>query len=224
MVTSGLVFDVDVANTKSYPRTGTTLTELVNSNQGTIYNTPTFSSTDAGGTFTFSSASSQYINMGSTLDNTFSAGITMDAWVKPTSYTVWNRMLTISDATGSTYQYWLQMTQTAGVIEFGTAVNVYTRGLTAVAAGTWVHIAATCSYGASSVKIYLNGVDDTGTSTGGSPTYTADVGTTYIGRLDAASVGYYGNFTFSNARIYNRVLSPDEMKQNFNATRNRFEV
>jgi len=53
IVTSGLVLQLDAANTKSYPGSGTTWTDLSgNGNNGTLTNSPTFSSAN-GGIFTF---------------------------------------------------------------------------------------------------------------------------------------------------------------------------
>ena len=48
MVTNGLVLCLDAGNTKSYPNTGTTWTDLSgNSNTGTLTNGPTFNSYEA---------------------------------------------------------------------------------------------------------------------------------------------------------------------------------
>ena len=49
MVTDGLVLSLDAANTKSYPRSGTTWTDLSgNSNTGTLTNGPTFNAGNLG--------------------------------------------------------------------------------------------------------------------------------------------------------------------------------
>jgi hypothetical protein len=217
MLTNGLILCLDAGNTKSYPGSGTSCTELARNSTGTIYNTPTFSSSDAGGSFTFVAASSQYIDINIDLDNTLSAGITMQAWVKITSYSLFNRILTIRDAAGTGYQYWIQTAPTSGIIQFGTAPGAYTNGFSAVGTGTWVNLAGTCNYGSSSIKLYINGVDDTGVNTG-TPAYTADVGSVYIARLNTT----YSNFALSNVQLYNRALTAAEIRQNFNAMRGRF--
>jgi len=49
VVTNGLVLALDAADTNSYPRTGTTWTDLSgNGNNGTLTNGPTFSTTNLG--------------------------------------------------------------------------------------------------------------------------------------------------------------------------------
>lgn len=222
VVESGLVLALDIGNTKSYPGSGSTLTDLSNGLAGTTFNTPTYSATDARGSFYFDAATSEYVDFGSIFDNTFSAGITMQAWIKVASYSVLQRIFTVSTAAGTNYQYFLQTSTTSGFIQFGTSTTAYTSGLTAVGTGTWVNIAATCNYGASSIKIYLNGIDDTGTATG-TPAYTADVGAFYISKY-TGGVGGYGTFNFSNGFVYNRALSAQEVLQNFNALRGRFSL
>ena len=44
IVTDGLVLALDTANPNSYPGSGTTWTDVVNSRPGTITNSPTFNS------------------------------------------------------------------------------------------------------------------------------------------------------------------------------------
>ncbi len=42
IVENGLVFYVDAANSRSYPRSGTTWFDIINSNNGTLASSPTF--------------------------------------------------------------------------------------------------------------------------------------------------------------------------------------
>ena len=48
IVTDGLVFYVDSGNDKSYPGTGTTWSDLIGSNDGTLTNGPTYDSANGG--------------------------------------------------------------------------------------------------------------------------------------------------------------------------------
>lgn len=224
IVTNGLFFAFDAGNKKAYSGSGTSCSDLIGNKIGTIVNSPTFSATDSGGSFTFTSAGSSYIDFGDIFDNAFSAGYTFQAWVNITDYSQYNRVFTISDAPETYYQYWIQTNSTTGVIESGSGFDIYARGSTAVGIGTWVNIAATCNYGASSIKIYLNGVSDTIGTTLGTPAYTASVGKSYIGRLNFAGSPNYSNFKLSNLQVYNRALSADEIKQNFNTLRGRFSI
>ena len=53
IVSDGLVFTLDAANAKSYPGNGNTVTDLINDNDGTIQNSPTFISSENQGVFSF---------------------------------------------------------------------------------------------------------------------------------------------------------------------------
>lgn len=53
IVSDGLVFTLDAANIKSYPGSGTTVTDLINDNDGTFQNSPTFISSENQGVFSF---------------------------------------------------------------------------------------------------------------------------------------------------------------------------
>ena len=49
IITNGLVLSLDAANNKSYPRSGTTWSDLSgNNNTGTLTNGPTFSDSNGG--------------------------------------------------------------------------------------------------------------------------------------------------------------------------------
>ena len=48
VVEDGLVFYVDASNPNSYPGSGTTWTDMVSSNIGTLYNGPSFDSANGG--------------------------------------------------------------------------------------------------------------------------------------------------------------------------------
>ena len=69
IVTDGLVLCLDAANSRSYPRTGTTWTDLKGGNDGTLTNSPTFDSAN-GGSIVFD-ATNEHVQT-----NTFSLGDT----------------------------------------------------------------------------------------------------------------------------------------------------
>ena len=83
VVTSGLVLALDAGNTKSYPGTGTTWTDLSgNSNTGTLISSPTFSSVN-GGSLTFN-GSTNYVDCGNATNLQLYTG-TIAAWIKASS-------------------------------------------------------------------------------------------------------------------------------------------
>lgn len=222
VVSNGLLLYVDAANTKSYSGSGAAWKDLSGiSGDITLTNSPTYSATDGRGSFSFN-GSNQAGSSSYDFDNRFSAGITMSAWVKIPNYSTWHRIMTISSSDNTSFTYFLQSNASNGTVQFGTGVGGYTSGTTAMGQNTWVNVCATCIYGASGIKIYVNGVDNTG-STSGTPAEVTNVGTFYIARL-IGSGGEYGNITLSNAMMYNRALTAAEVLTNFTALRGRFSI
>ena len=85
--------------------------------------------------------------------------------------------------------------------------------------GEWFHVAVTWTGGStfSTMHLYLNGVEGTDSSTSnGSGGHTTDAAETlYIGSSNGGG-GPAGNFfpgVLDDIRIYNRILSPDEIKR-----------
>jgi len=86
--TSGLVLALDAANTKSYPGSGTTWTDMSgNNNNGTLTNGPTFNSAN-GGSIVFD-GSNDFVTLGNQSVLGFTNGIfSVEAWVYiPNSWT-----------------------------------------------------------------------------------------------------------------------------------------
>ena len=86
IVTGGLVLNLDAGNPSSYPGSGTTWTDLSgNGNHGTLFNSPTFTSSSNGGNLLFD-VSSKYVSLTPTLLPIGTSDRTIIAFVKtPTS-------------------------------------------------------------------------------------------------------------------------------------------
>ena len=81
IVTDNLVLALDAGNTKSYPGSGTTWTDTVGGNNGTLTNGPTYSSDD-GGSIVFD-GSNDYAQSGTSSDLIIGTqDYTMSLWVK----------------------------------------------------------------------------------------------------------------------------------------------
>ena len=63
IVRDGLVLCLDAANPRSYPKSGTTWSDLAGANNGTLTNGPTFDADDKGG-IVFD-GTNDYVNLGS---------------------------------------------------------------------------------------------------------------------------------------------------------------
>jgi hypothetical protein len=216
VVTNGLVLALDAADTNSYPRTGTTWTDLSgNGNNGTLTNGPTFSTTNLGN-LAFN-GTNQYVSVTQTL----SVPITVCGYIKyidqaKSLNTFINSFphntLAISlnrNGAGN-----LQVFIGNGSAWLGTpSIN----SSTTVTVNTWYYISFTCN-GTTSI-LYLNGVN-VGTSANipsGWSTYF------YLGHLTGGvSSSEYLKGNLASTIIYNRALTATEVLQNYNATKSRF--
>ena len=220
IVRGGLVLCLDAANSKSYPGTGTTWSDLSgNSNNGTNSNM-TFSSNN-NGYFSFNDTSSV-----STISNSDSLnmtnGLTIESWVwfnansndfifeKGDVNTQYSQFSHGDDLVFRTFH--------AGDATYH-SLDV-TKASLGISNGTWVHC---CSTWDGTTKIhYINGVNKASASKSGILATTTPGAS--VGRFGGTSTGYYFGGRISKVAIYNRGLIADEVEQNFLATRGRYGI
>ena len=215
IVTNGLVLCLDAGNTKSYPGSGTTWTDLSGSgSNGTLTNGPTYSSGN-GGSIVFDGID-DFVQCTGSLTGT---DATFIAWINrngnQTSYSgiIFSRSTQVSGMNfrlSDTLGYhWASIPGTDQFVSNLTIPNL-----------AWCMCAVSVS--STAATLYL------GTSSGiSSATNTISHTSTTIddiklGQDDLGSRWYKGNI--ANAQIYNRALSAAEIQQNFNALRGRFGI
>jgi hypothetical protein len=123
IVTNGLVLALDAANTKSYPGSGTTWTDLSgNNNTGTLTNTPTYSSANSGSIVFNGTNNNATVNSNATIPTGASAR-TVSIWFL-TNTTTWQTNI------NNLFFYGSNNTGQAFGIDFDTYPNmeVYTWG------------------------------------------------------------------------------------------------
>ena len=215
VVTDGLALALDAGDTNSYPGSGTTWTDLSgNGNTGTLTNGPTYSSANGG-----------YIDFDGTDDTVnfeydLRSNWTYECWVNKDSK---NNFSFLGQGTTSSSSG-LHINMYSDRLRFGMffndtdALGLYSNTST----GVWYHYAFTYNHSTFLKEIYRNGSQLTVT-----PIYTQ---TAYIGtgtvRIGAqySSGSTYANGKIASSKLYNRVLTASEIKQNFNATRSRFGI
>jgi hypothetical protein len=84
IVTTGLILSLDAGNPSSYPGSGATWTDTIQSKAFTLFNTPTYSSNN-GGYLSFAPGSSQYASSATSLTSSLT-NFTMEAWVSVRNY------------------------------------------------------------------------------------------------------------------------------------------
>jgi hypothetical protein len=86
--------------------------------------------------------------------------------------------------------------------------------------GVWHHIVG--SWDGSTKRIYVDGVDKASVSKSGALTTNSNGAA--IGSFGGTSSGYYFGGDIAIVKIYDKGLSADEVKQNYNAYKNRFDI
>jgi len=230
VVTSGLVLNLDAANIKSYPASGTSWFDLSgNGNAGTLTNGPTFDSAN-GGSLVFNGTNT-YVNTAIKLFTNQQFSVSF--WIKVNSFNATycssalsNSKYTIFGPT-SNYQGFTNTFSTC--IQSASSSNaIATANQSGYSTGVWYYY---CSVydgsqtgNAARLQLYINNVNKTLTYDATVPSIPYNNNTTTsIGLGSGAGYNYF-NGSISNVNIYNRALSASEVLQNYNALRGRYGI
>ena len=217
IIQDGLVLSVDAASKRSYPGTGTTCTDLKNGFQGTLQNSPTFTSSNSGA-FTFDGTDERIL-------------FTDDIAVDEATFLVWIKrsgdqagyggiVMTRGDGGSTTGLNFYSSTENLGY-HWNDASSTWSfnSGLL-VPDGEWCMVALSVSSSGAVFYLYQN----TGLST--TTIGTASHGSSNLNALEIGGDPFGGGRQFigdlAMAHIYNRALSADEIRQNYLSTKERF--
>ena len=229
IVRDGLVLCLDAANPRSYPKSGTTWSDLKGSNDGTLTNGPTFDADDKGsivfdGTDDEVSISSSDFSVFSL---TATQGVTVSCWVKLDSSTE-NRYMFHGEGSGSEivlkYDKSNTPSNTTGALadKFTFLILVPSGGKSATVSsvhsttspdGNWINVVGTRDE-SGVFKMYVNGVLE-GTDSANSSAFPTPA---------SVGIGDVGEQSISLVYYYNRELTAAEVLQNYNATRGRYGI
>ena len=234
IVTDGLVFCVDAANARSYPKTGTTLTDLKGGNSGTLNNMADNFDSANGGSLTFdgSNETVSFGSAGAAIVNGLSE-LTLEVCFKASAISS-DRGLIFGDTTsnGKDNGFILRFDNAGflgggnNVIKAGFGANDNNNAGSAIESSAniqstdWVCISVVSDVG-TSINLYKDALLDTatGTSYTGSVTSVSNCDDLVIGR---GSKSPLWNGKIQSVRIYNRILTADEIRQNYLATKERY--
>ena len=223
IVTDGLIFNVDAANTSSYSGSGNVWNDLKGTNNVKFYSNsaynvnanPTYS-IDGGGSLITTGIFGKSINNSGI---TGSVARSMEAWVKFNSV-AGNAVISIGGSVTLNNTLYELMAFSNNAIEhiWGT----FTKSSTVLTTNTWYHIVIIYD-GTTNHFVYINGVqvgvstsvdrNNLALNTGNTPIYIGTAVTTSWGAFD----GKIGAL-----RLYNRALSSADVTANFNALKSRF--
>jgi len=216
VVDTSLQLWLDAGQTASYSGSGSSWTDLSGqSNTGTLTNSPTFSSTVGGGSFLFNGTNQTATTASLNLQQNF----TLEAWVNQSVLNGFAIFGQGSQATNLGLHIWYSAATT---IRFGMFYND-TDFTVATSTGVWYHMIFTYNHSSPYTKsFYLNTVAQSGTPLQTAAAYAGSgvfrLGATY------STAGNYGNGYFEGVKMYNRILTTDEITTNFNALRGRYSV
>ena len=215
IVRDGLVLYLDAANTKSYPGSGTTWTDISGKGyDGTLINGPTFSS-DNLGCIVFDGSNDRVDGVHNSELN-LRNDVTVECWFRRTGgRSDWVRIFGKGGSSLRTYGLWYHVNSNYFLYQRygGSTMNIlFTKS---VVLNEWYHMVGTSS--GSNHTLYLNGVNVGAASN--SSTFHSSTSPYMIGYGNTHST-HIGDV--SNCRIYNRGLSEAEVKQNYNAHKGRF--
>ena len=224
IITNGLVLSLDAANNKSYPRSGTTWTDLSgNNNNGTLTNGPTFSSAN-GGHIVFD-GTNDYLSLNSALNFSTSTGFTICMFLQKVnnqSGTAWNYFYSNNSPAIEMGGY----SQTGNNFNFKDNTVANTEVGSQDIVSSWSYI----SFGtnASTRTSYIYTLNST----------VGTVLTTSVGSVSNLTLGFERFFTTGPSgapagttyfrskcaiiQAYNRALSSAEVLQNYNVFKGRF--
>tara|TARA_Y100000114_G_C11753224_1_gene325513 strand:+ start:1704 stop:2426 length:723 start_codon:yes stop_codon:yes gene_type:complete len=232
IVTDGLVLCLDAANTRSYPGTGTTWTDLKGDNDGTLNNMDANFVNDNAGGLTLD-GTDEYISipLPSTANGSPNQSFTISASLNLTSLTGGNSDISmsnygISSTTGffalhfsnkstlATVRSWIR--NTSG----GQATTSYVEFLRA----EYNYLTFVRDADLNKIYVYVNNKNGTLSSSAnftGSHSAVASNNNDsfYLGKhLSAYSVGKFYQY-----HVYDRALSAEELRQNYLATKGRYK-
>jgi len=216
--TNGLVLALDAGDRNSYVSGSTTWFDLVGTNNGTLTNGPTFN-TGSGGSIVFDGVD-DYVNCGNPTVLQLNQG-TISSWVRTSS-------------PGNSYRAIIAKQNNYGLFTYENILIAYDWGNSAnrstginIADGAWKNVVMTFTTNtgtpSNNAIVYLNG-SAVLTTTIKILDNLIELQLASGGRFAGAPGVQFLNGRISLSLIYNRALSAQEVLQNYNATKGRFDL
>jgi hypothetical protein len=220
IIDDGLVLYLDAGNRKSYPGSGTTwFDKSGRGNNGTLINGPTFNTGELGSVVF--DGTNDYVDLGVTNLSTTLSSLTLNVFLKIIKLNT--KQAIISSYTSSPQGGWgieLLANNTLNFFGFSNTTT-FTDVQTPQTYTLNQILNICCVFGNSTFIIYVNGVQS-GLKPGVSTIYRTSTIRLGITPLAAALIPFQGNMYQTS--IYNRALSAQEVLQNYNATKGRFNL
>ena len=213
LVRNGLVLLLDAANTRSYPGSGTTWSDLSgNGYNATLVNGPTVSSSGVE-----LDGNDDYIAVSHSGDLAFTSGnFTIAVWHNYSGGTGYGGIIT-NDSSGDAA--WKIKKDTGQAYFRGQAYN-HNVGFPSYTLDTFHYYVMTQT--PSLLQLYFNGVAGNSVTVTTNPNSANNIAFGSYRYDDAGNGNYLNNQTIGLTEIYNRALTAAEVLQNFEAHKGRF--
>jgi hypothetical protein len=210
-----LILHLDAGNINSYTGTGTSWYEISGSGStATLTNSPTFTSTYGGG-FVFNGSTTYALMPTASRFDLGTGSATIIAWFKTTAT---GDNCIVSKRNGTGFQLYV-----SGTKLYADGAGTAGKSSSQIVNNGRIFCGAVVYDRASSLmRLYINGVED-GNIALASTTLT-DAADVNVGRITLGSPRDYFNGTIYQVQIYNKALSPKEMRENFELLRSRYGV
>lgn len=223
IVTNSLVFHVDAADIKSYSKSGTVWNDRSGKkNNGTLVNGVGYHSGN-GGSLVFNGANNRGVQVAGT--NLSLNQMTISSWNYSTNYNQNGFMFekTTNGAVDTQYSLFYNGNntiyyRTKGLSTEDLGVNTTLAG---VINNQWNNIVAT--FDGVNKKIYVNGIVKQISATLTNTITQNTTGPAYIGVYGNFG-GYFFNGKIAQTHIHNRALSSQEIIENFDTTKSKFNL
>lgn len=218
IVSSNLVLALDPANSKSYVGSGVTIRDLLGiSSAGTLINGPTYSSA-FGGYLNYDGAN-DYTSISNSNPINLTDNVTFSMWCRMNDLTY--GYYPLSKMTGlNGYEFGFDAATAKMFVGIrNNAGDGYKSAIasTTVNKNIWTHYTGTKS--GVGVSIFINGEYSGGLAL----TYIGSLSNTNPFTLGSANGSYYTPCDISQVLLYSKKLSDEEIKQNYDATKKRYE-
>ena len=225
VVTDGLVYMLDAANSRIYTGSGLTTIDIIGSKNGLLRNGVGYTSLNQG-YFSFDGFD-DFIDLSTNLDT--GSNFSVFAWIYPGNINIRNTVV------GNSFPYtgvngWEMATATNYLgtsntffIAIGADSSWRTAHNESIVKNTWNYMGGTVSNGGGTITLYVSGIAVTSYQSGSqnSNTITYTTQDMAIGRRVSTNPEVFiGNI--AQVQIYNRALSAQEILQNYNATKKRY--
>lgn len=213
LITDGLVLCLDAGNKTSYSGSGNTWFDLSNNKKNaTLINSPSYSSSNLG---FFTCNSTQNFTISNPLNQSaLSQSWTVISWLNIDTVTGGNERYLISGLNLGLAVEWYDV---GPLLYLNSGANDYYSYGSNIEGSGWIMLSFLFRNSDAYRKIYKNKTDIT---TAGGPNLTS----TPSGQSSTFTIANNMRGKISSLLIYNRVLSVDELAQNFNVSRGRFGI